>query len=167
MLQQADFERNASQWRAKAYATARFILRDDETAEDIAQETLLRLWAAKDRLLPEQSIEAYASTVAHHLSISWLRQQNGTIERTTEQMEPIDTRTPEDDLNEDENRRWLQHAIAQIPMACRAILIMSHNEGLSNQTIAKITGYTEASVRAMLSKARRCLFEQLQKHNTI
>lgn len=165
MISRQSFEKYASTLRQKAYHTGLFILKDKEMAEDIAQETLLKLWMAREKIDADRPLEALTITIARNEAISRLRSTSPERWFGEDQQSVASSSNPQAELEEKENDRWLQQKIAAIPPACRAILHMSQNEGLENSEIARITGCTEASVRAMLSKARKQLFQQLQKRN--
>ena len=82
-METTEFEENASQMRPKLtahcqrYLEARFLAID---AEDIVQETLMRLWKMGDKLYQYQSIEALGKTIASHLCIDYIRKSQKEME---------------------------------------------------------------------------------------
>ena len=68
------FNRQATQFRGLALQAAAAAGADADTAEDVAQETLLRLWQMRDdpRL---HNPEGYATVIARHLTLNQLRRK--------------------------------------------------------------------------------------------
>ena len=69
-------------------------------------------------------------------------------------------------LEDEENARWLEQRIGELPFAQMQILRMSQQDGLENSEIAELLGISETTVRTALSKARKKLLQQFLKHNT-
>ena len=142
----------------KASATAGA---DADTAQDIAQETMIRLWQMRDdpRLC---NPDGYATMVARHLTLNHLRRQ---------QPQPIDERhsaiqttpSPLDIMVQREEEQWLQQRIRDLPPTQHAVLHMRQVEHYSNSQIATLLGIKETSVSTLLAKARRQLLEEIRQ----
>lgn len=50
-----------------------------QTAEDLTQETLARVWQARDTYRAISTVEAWVMTIAHNLCIDWRRRQPKVI----------------------------------------------------------------------------------------
>ena len=142
----------------KASATAGA---DADTAQDIAQETMIRLWQMRDdpRLC---NPDGYATMVARHLTLNHLRRQ---------QPLSIDERhhagqtapSPLDLMVQREEEQWLQQRIRDLPPTQHAVLHMRQVEHYSNSQIATLLGIKETSVSTLLAKARRQLLEEIRQ----
>ena len=134
---------------------------DADTAQDIAQETMIRMWQMRDdpRLC---NPSGYAATIARHLTLSHLRRQ---------QPLPIDERncanqtspSPLDLMVQREEEEWLQQRIRDLPPTQHAVLHMRQVERRSNAQIATLLGVKETSVRTLLARARRQLLEEIRQ----
>lgn len=168
MVDRKEFEQLVPSLRKQAMNTALFILRDRDEAEDTAQETLLKLWIARGKIdKADKKLTALAITIARNTAISKLRQAHETVNldemQDTSRIAEMTTKsTPQTKMEESEDRQWMTAATSKLPPAYRAILHMSQVENMSNSEIADITGSTEASIRAMLSKARNIMLQQLK-----
>ena len=155
------FNQQATQLRQLALRAAATAGADAEMAEDIAQETMLRLWQMRDnpRLY---NPEGYASTIARHLTLNQQRRKP---------MLPLDERkasdysvpSPLDLLLQREDERWLQERINNLPYTQHAVLKLRQVEHRSNEEIATILGIQPASVSSLLSKARRQLLNEIKQ----
>ena len=142
----------------KASATAGA---DADTAQDIAQETIIRMWQMRDdtRL---SNPDGYAATIARHLTLNHLRRK---------QPQPIDeqhnaiqtTPSPLDLMVQREEEQWLQQRIRDLPPTQHAVLHMRQVEHRSNSQIAALLGIKETSVSTLLGRARRQLLEEIRQ----
>ena len=159
------FEHKATRFREVALQAAVTAGADTDTAEDIAQETMLRLWQMHDdpRLY---NPEGYASMIARHLTLNQLRRKQPLPldeQQVANQLVP----SPLDLMLQREDERWLQERIRNLPYTQHAILKLRQVDHLSNDEIANILGIQPSSVSTLLAKARRQLLEEIrQQRNT-
>ena len=156
------FEHNATRLRKLALQAAATAGADADAAEDIAQETMLRLWQMRDdpRLY---NPEGYASTIAHHLTLNRLRSKPPL---------PLDERqamsqtspSPLDIIVQREDEQWLQERIRNLPPTQHAVLHMRQVECRPNAQIAALLGMKESSVSTLLARARRQLLEEIRQY---
>ena len=156
------FEHMATRLRGLALQAAATAGADADTAEDVAQETMLRLWQMRDdsRLY---NPEGYASTIARHLTLNRLRRKPPL---------PLDERqaasqtvpSPHDIMVQREEEQWLQERIRKLPPTQHAILHMRQVECRPKAQIAALLGMKESSVSTLLARARRQLLEDIRQH---
>ena len=166
------FEQQAPRLREVALKASATAGADADTAQDIAQETMIRLWQlewqSRDRIMkmrddPRPSnLDGYAATIARHLTLNHLRRQ---------QPLPIDERhnasqttpSPLDLMVQREEEQWLQQRIRDLPPTQHAVLHMRQVEHRSNGQIAALLGIKETSVSTLLGRARRQLLEEIRQ----
>ena len=135
---------------------------DKDMAEDIAQETMLRLWQMRDdpRLY---NPEGYASTIARHLTLNQLRRKPPLMlneQEAASQTVP----SPLDIIVQREDEQWLQERIRDLPPTQHAVLHMRQVECRTNAQIATLLGIQESSVSTLLARARRQLLEEIRQY---
>jgi len=154
-------------------ARAFSILSDPEAAEDVAQEVLIRIWQACDRINDCQCL-AFARTLAKNLSLNILRSQKRhpqaqiSAKDDDDDIPDIldflhDDDNPHAKLEEDENQRIFNQAMAMLPYNWRTVLRLRNVEEMSFEEIAKVMATTESSVRGLLSKARMQMMQNIKK----
>ncbi len=155
------FNQQATRLRQLALRAAATAGADNDTAEDIAQETMLRLWQMRDdpRLY---NPEGYASTIARHLAINQLRRQP-PLSLDERQSADLLVPSPLDQMLQNENERWLRERIRNLPYTQHAILRLRQVEHRSNEEIANILGIKPTSVNTLLARARRQLLNEIQQ----
>ena len=168
-MRQREFEAQATALRRLALTTAQTMLHDEVAAEDVAQDTMLKLWAVHDDLRNAEHARRLVSTVARQIAIDFLRRR----QRTSALVVPMDDCTtdghdndsPQSRMETAEDERWLRQRMANLPTREMQVMEMRQTEGKTNDEIARIMGITPASVATMLSAARRKIFEELKKRN--
>lgn len=136
---------------------ARRMLRSDAEAEDIAQETLLRLWRSADRLVvPPGGLRPWLCRVAANLSIDKIR--GGRNEVVTDEVpEVADPAGQLVGLERRDTAARVEAALQRLPERQRLALTLFHYEGLSQIEVASIMGISDEAVESLLARARRSL----------
>ena len=143
---------------------AQRMLSDVAEAEDVVQETMLRLWKiAPDWQEGEAQVSTWAYRVAMNLCTDRLRKRRFVSDTPLDAMpDPADTSQDVADRMQDDARvRALHHAIADLPERQRAAVVMRHFEGLSNPEIAAIMDIGVEAVESLTSRGRRTLKQAL------
>jgi RNA polymerase sigma-70 factor (ECF subfamily) len=144
-------------------AIARRMLRDDAEAEDIAQETLLRLWRNAAKLeLGEGGVRPWLRRVAANLCIDRVRAQRNTSlgDALPEEAEPPSQMTR---LAERELGRRVDAALKALPERQRLALTLFHYEGMSQIEVGEAMGISDEAVESLLARARRALKAALKE----
>ena len=142
-------------------AFAARVLGDRSFAEDIAQETFLRLWTHARDWQPTAKLTTWMYRVALNLCLD--RRRRPVPVPLAAAGDPPDT-APDATaaIAEDETARLVAAALAELPERQRAALVLSYYEGLSNAETAEVLGATVGGVEALLVRARRALREKLR-----
>ncbi len=155
-----EFETLAPALREHIVAMVRRISAEADTdlADDVAQDTLLRLWTMRDRLESYRSVESLAMVIARHRAIDLLRNPLNSLVPLDDAFEHADSSlSAEETLIVMEEHSEIDEIIASLPSAQQAILRMKHIEGLEVSEIASITGSTPGAIRVSLSRTRHLI----------
>ena len=159
-MTQQEFEHIVPRLRPRLKDIGRQFFGNEEMAEDIAQETLMRLWMLRERIAPQTDIEPLAVRMAKNLCVSeWrkqkVRQENSLQEALT------DHKDIQRDVELKEEVARLKRAVSQLKPAEQRLFRMRHEAEMDIQQISAVTGIGVRSVSAMLSTAKRKLLEIL------
>ena len=150
---------------------------DYDGAVDLAQETFVRVYRARDRYQRTYAFSTYIYRIATNLAISELRKRKrrrlvsltGFFQPSEggepRELNPPDQRPLQDStLVETERRTAVQRAISTLPEKYRAPLILRDVDGRSYEEIARILETSEGTVKSRISRARGFLREKMRAY---
>ena len=156
-----EFIYNVRHLRKDLLLQARRYFDNTEDAEDAVQETLAKLWVAKNNIFDAGKMRNMASVVCRNVSLNMLRKAKCTL--CLEDAGVIAVHyNPQVKMEESEDLCKLEMSIHALSDKQRAILRMRNVENISYADIAKIIGTSESSVRGMISKARKELLRNMK-----
>jgi RNA polymerase sigma factor (sigma-70 family) len=154
----ARFERAVLPHLDAAYNLARWLVRNDADAEDLAQEAVLRAFKFFGGLHGGGG-RAWLLTIVRNTCYTWLR-QNRAHEPSTpfdEEIHSVEGANPETILLKIADRRMLEQALEELPVEFREVLILRELEDLSYKEIAGIVDVPLGTVMSRLARARKRL----------
>jgi RNA polymerase sigma-70 factor (ECF subfamily) len=150
---------------------------DYDGAVDLAQETFVRVYRARDRYQRSYAFSTYIYRIATNLAISELRKRKrrklvsltGFFQSSdggeAKELIPPDGRPLQDsELVDAERRNAVQRAIGTLPEKYRAPLILRDVDGRSYDEIASILETSEGTVKSRISRARGFLREKMRAY---
>ena len=143
------------------FAQAFRMLGDRAEAEDVTQESLLRLWkAAPGWDATRAKITTWLYRVTSNLCIDCLRKSN---RNSGDEVPEVADETPGIDrkLQATARAQALQHALQTLPDRQRQAMILRHIEDLSNPEIFDIMEISVEAVESLVSRGRRALASTL------
>ncbi len=141
------------------------MLSDELTAQDVVQETFLRVARHPRRLLGVDSCQNWLMRVARNICLDHIRK----AVRGRKAVKELARRTeataapPEEALVEDETRTLVFSAIDSLRPRWREIVLLKVQEGKSYREIAEITGLTVTNVGYILHHAMKALSKKLAR----
>lgn len=155
-MHKISFRDNILPLKDKLFRLALRITFDSSEAEDIVQDTLIKVWDKRNEWQQIESIESYCMTITRNLAIDRSQKMEArNMELTPEAQEMPDTLTPEKLFEQDEQLRLIHQAINSLPEKQRTIVQLRDIEGKSYKEIAEILGITEEQVKVNLFRARQ------------
>jgi RNA polymerase sigma factor (sigma-70 family) len=141
-----------------------------DVADDLLQETFLRLAQTSRELAVDTRLGAWLFTVAHHLFVSWTRAQGvrSQLAGDLPAREPANgERSPLEALADSQVQLALERAFAQLAPPYREVALLVGVEGMQPTEIAQILGKTPEAIRQRLARARTQLAAALGEHAPI
>lgn len=165
-MQKISFRTHILPLKNKLYRLALRITMDSAEAEDVVQDTMIRVWDKRGEWGELDSIEAYCLTVARNLSIDRSRTREGRhVELTSEFQDTPDGLSPYDQLVENESLNMIHRLINELPEKQRTILQLRDIEGKSYKEISVILQLTEEQVKVNLFRARQKIKQKYTEIN--
>jgi len=135
-----------------------------DTAQDYAQEVLLRLWLARERYEPTGSFRSYVYRIARNVWLGELRSRK--CRPQAQYFEDLDLVEDEVDIEKLLVRRYVDRkirlAVAGLPEHHRLVFVLSHFQGLKYWEIADILEIPIGTVKSRMSNAVRMLRDKIK-----
>lgn len=156
-------------WELPVKAVIGRIVLNTSEAEELAQETFVRLWQHRAKFDPARAVKPWILGIAVNLARNrlrwWKRRPSVSLEEWTEPLTLEDTHRPLAGtlaLERSEMAQAVQAAIAALPPKLREALILFTYERLSYAEIATIVGASPKAVETRIARARAQLAESLR-----
>ena len=131
-------------------------VKDPHTVDDLVQETLVRVMAARSRFEPEK-LPHYASVTARNLVASMAEKNDRARSRSHLLVEGTEGESPIGDILRKEERSSVSAALANLSVGDRDLLLAHEVRGQDTITMAAGRGSTPGAVAARLARARASL----------
>src|SRR5438067_11753797 len=147
-----------------AHKLAKWLLRNEQDAQDVVQEAYLRAFKSFGGFHGSNG-RAWLLTIVRNTSYTLLK-KNQAIDLTTTFDEELhasshESVSPTTILEQSEDTALIREAINELPAEFREILTLRHQEGLSYKEIAEIAQIPPGTVMSRLARARAKLREYL------
>jgi serine/threonine-protein kinase RsbT len=128
-------------------------VRDRQVVEDLVQETLTRVMAARRRLEP-RTLAPYAVVTARNLTRSLATSEDRNRRHAHRLVDLREPTLPEDEALRREESRAITTALARLPQQDQEALVAHELEGTDTATLASSRDSTPGAIAAQLSRAR-------------
>lgn len=148
----------------KLYRLALRITLNTQEAEDVVQDTLMKLWQQQDAWQQIRSLEAYCMTVCRRQALdkaALAANHNLTLDGQPEQMAP--QHTPDQALSLNERMALVRRLMDSLPEVQRSIVQLRDVEGYPYKEIADVLQLSETQVKVYLHRARKFIRNEIEK----
>jgi len=143
------------------YRLALRITLNHAEAEDVVQETLIKVWNRRDNWDEIESIEAFCLTICRNLSLDKLRKmenQNQGIDDTIHDTPDSSyTSNPEEQAVQRDRVNHIRRIVNSLPEKQRTVMQLREFEGKSYKEIAKMMEISEEQVKVNIFRARQTI----------
>ena len=140
---------------------ARRILGNAAEAEDVAQETFMRVWTHAPRWQPLAQFRTWLTRVVINLCLDRKRRAPWVeLETAGEIADPA--RDAGEKAEDDERERMLAAAIEKLPVRQRSAIVLTYGDSMSNAQVADILDTSVSAVETLLVRAKQNLRRALE-----
>ena len=158
----AEFERLLDECGPLAYRVARSVLRNNEDAQEVAQEALLRAYRRFHHLRERTRFRGWLVRIAFRLALDRVRTAKRRELRETLWVEAPPPPSVENLAASNEFQERLERAIEELPGKFRLVLLLTAVEGQSMEQVAAELRLPLGTVKSRLFFARKKLAEKLR-----
>ena len=134
-------------------------------AEDIVQDTLIKVWDRRFEWESVDSIEAFSLTVCRNLSLDRLRKKENSNDSLEDVniAEPVASSNPQDRMIQEDRVSLVRQIIDSLPEKQRSCMQLRDFEGKSYKEIAQVLDITEEQVKVNIFRARQMVKQKYLK----
>ena len=149
-------------YHQKLYRIAYRIVQDAANAEDIVQDTFIKLWNKRDEMESVDNTEAFAIIILRNTCLDYLRKtKNDRYTDYDTDMPETTSLTKQIELQDEAEK--VKYLINKLPDQQRQVMMMKHWDDYSDEEIEQATGLSAGNIRVILSRARKTIREQYAK----
>ena len=148
--------------------------RNVNDAEDITQETFVKVWKNLKKYNPKQSFKTWIFSIAKNTSIDWLRKKRNLVFSdfdTEDGNNYIENTTRDENALQDElaiiaeDKKFLSEALKKLSLIYQSILVLRYSEELTFKEIGDILGKSLDTVKSQHRRALIQLKKTLENRN--
>lgn len=169
MLKSIKYNGLVKLYRHKIYTYSYYMVRNRMDADDVTQETLIRLWENIE-YFKEESTKSWIMRTAHNLCLDLLRRRKRAVIREFQMGDDVEeniinlespTDSPEKTAHLRIINEKIKEAVQNLPPALRSVFILYEIENFKHKEIAEILKFPEGTVKVDLMRARKFLQREL------
>lgn len=174
------FDRFVEHFRAKIFQYSWLMCGQREDAEEVSQETLLRVFESFNQLRQPERVRAWVLRIAKNFCLMKRRRSQfaPTQELSLDEYMPALDRDgghlklqiadwsslPEDRMLRAELRRVLDQAIARLPDTYRSVVLLRDVEDLSTDETAQVLDLSVDVIKTRLHRARLAIRQEVDRY---
>jgi RNA polymerase sigma-70 factor (ECF subfamily) len=130
-------------------------------AEDVVQETMIKVWNRRDQWEQIDNIEAFCLTICRNTALD----KNRKMANQSQSLDDNVVETPDTSYGANPEEQAMQHdrialvrrLIESLPEKQRTVMLLRESEGKSYKEIAQVMGITEEQVKVNIFRARQAV----------
>lgn len=154
----AGFEDKSASERQELYRLALRITLNHAEAEDIVQETMIKIWNRREQWDEIESIEAFCLTICRNMALDRQKRmdnQSATLDEGNDRADRSYTANPEEHAIDRDRVELVKRLIEKLPEKQRTCMQLRDIEGKAYREIAAILNITEQQVKVNIFRARQ------------
>ena len=160
-MKKISFRNDVLPLKNELYRLALRITLNPAEAEDIVQETMIKVWNRRDRWEELDSIEAFCLTICRNISLDKMRKmenQNQSLEEGEHDApDQSYASNPEEQAMQQDKLKLIRRLINALPEKQRSAMQLRDFEGKSYKEIAQIMDISEEQVKVNIFRARQTI----------
>ena len=162
-MQASEFKQLFLPCHRKLFSVAYRLMGNAQAAEDMVQETFLKLWMQRDKIERIDNPEAYSITVLRRLFYDRMRIEHlQEVDKDVGSLQVTSSQNISRQLEAADEYQRVRQLISHLPEPQGRIMLMRDVEDRSFDEISIETGLTKVNIRSILSRARKKIREQIK-----
>lgn len=161
------FQNDILPLKNQLYRLALRITLDSAEAEDIVQETLIKVWDRRESWTSIDNIEAFCFTICRNKALDYVRSVNSRNESldSSQNERPDTSYTPSQQTVINDQMAMVRHIVDSLPEKQKSCIQLRDFEGKAYKEIARLLDMTEEQVKINIFRGRKAIKEKFVKMN--
>ncbi len=149
------------------YSFALFLTRSEVLSEEVTQEIFIKIWARREELLEIRHFKPWLKTLVRNQAYSFLSRlaRERLILREVGQQKKEAANHTEEEVLVREYGRLLKEILGQLPEQQRKVFLLSRQEGMKHEEIARHLGLSINTIKSHMKAALRRIRLFFDSHN--
>lgn len=163
------FSRLYNVYVKKIYAYALGILKSPDLAEDVTQDTFVKLWEHAATIQTDRSLQAFLFTIARNLSLNVIKRASRET-WISDELFAHAVYQSEDGLQYTERKQtgeFISLAVNQLPPKRKAIYELCREDGYSYKQAAEKLGIKDSTVNSQMVKALKAIKDFMVRNGAL
>ena len=159
-MKKISFRNDVLPLKNELYRLALRITLNPADAEDVVQETMIKVWNRRERWDEIESMEAFCLTICRNISLDKMRKMENLSQSLEEGQDAPDlsyASNPEEQAMQQDRIALVRKLIDRLPEKQRSIMLLRETEGKSYKEIAAVMEISEEQVKVNLFRARQTI----------
>jgi len=159
-VKKISFRNDVLPLKNELYRLALRITLNPADAEDVVQETMIKVWNRRERWDEIESMEAFCLTICRNISLDKMRKMENLSQSLEEGQDAPDlsyASNPEEQAMQQDRIALVRKLIDRLPEKQRSIMLLRETEGKSYKEIAAVMEISEEQVKVNLFRARQTI----------
>jgi len=159
------FDQLFRKYSPKLFRFALSLLKSDDDAREIVQETFFRIWNRRQEIAPDKSFKSFVFTISYNLMIDQLRLRlkDQEYRRFLSENFEIGQERLSVTIDYDTLCSQIEQAVEELPDRRKAIFTLSRNAGMSHREIAEKMGVSVKTVENQINLSLKHIRMRLGK----
>ena len=164
-MKKVSFRNDVLPLKNKLFRLALRITLNRAEAEDIVQDTLIKVWNRRFEWENIESFEAFSLTVCRNLSLDRIKKKENTNDslEDVKVAEPLSSSNPQDRMIAEDKINLVKQIVDGLPEKQRSCIQLRDFEGKTYKEIAEILEITEEQVKINIFRARQTVKQRYLK----
>ena len=160
-MKKISFRNDILPLKNELYRLALRITLNPAEAEDVVQETMIKVWNRREKWDEIESIDAFCLTICRNLALDKMKKmenQNQSLEEADEEAPDYSySSNPEEQAMQQDRIELIRRLINSLPEKQRSVMQLRDFEGKSYKEIAAIMAISEEQVKINIFRARQTI----------
>ncbi len=167
-MKDISFRNDVLPLKNQLYRLALHITLNATEAEDVVQETLIRVWNKREDWAVIDSIEAFSFIICRNIALDSIRKHDNNnssldstpIERADQSSNPFEQTAQSDSIEQ------VKRIVESLPEKQRSCMQLRDFEGKPYKEISEVLGISEEQVKVNIFRARQTVKERFNQLNS-